>query len=281
MNIKVQGGGSGKYANTGSSYGCMNYFNHENEQRISEGKQLEPFFNGNGEGEDMEFSDMVEDMDNNKAKLSKKDAKFYVLTVSPSQREQSAMGETEAERSANFKKYINTQLMEKYANNFNKGLTAKDIKYYGKIHHNREREKNKEGSQMHAHIIVSRKSKNNKVKLSPKTNHRNVQRSGTVKSGFDRFNFFQESERAFDKEMNFDRSFKERFEYQNALKNGTSHEKFSAMEKAEVWEREQMKERFQEQIKEREQKRQAQLEQIKEQSRARQKGSKTEYFGRQ
>jgi len=44
--------------------------------------------------------------------------------------------------------------------NFNKGLLAEDIKFYGKIHFSRDRSSNE--LNMHCHLIVSRKDQTNK-----------------------------------------------------------------------------------------------------------------------
>ena len=76
---------------------------------------------------------------------------------------------------------------------------------------------------MHAHIIVSRKDRANKLKLSPKTNHRGTAK-GAVRGGFDRTDFFRKCERCFDVRMNYNREIKESFEYLNAIKNGTTAE---------------------------------------------------------
>lgn len=222
MNVKIQGGGGGAYANTGSSFGAMQYLNHENSERIAENKQIEPFFDHQGESRD--FGTMITELDQNKAKLSAKDAKFFALTISPSEKELSAMGSTEQERSHKMKGYVR-DVMDEYAKNFNKGLRGEDLLYYAKVHHNRGIEKG-----MHAHIIVSRKSKNNKVRLSPKTNHR--QQSGKI-NGFDRTNFFQKAEDRFDISFNHRRDFKETFDYQNTVKNGTVEEIKAIVKQAE------------------------------------------------
>jgi hypothetical protein len=120
-------------------------------------------------------------------------------------------------------------VMDEYAKNFGKELRGEDLLYYAKIHHNREE---KEG--MHAHVIVSRKSKNNKIKLSPKTNHRSTGRSGTVRSSFDRTNFFKNCEDEFDRKFNYERQYTQSFEYQNAIKNGTFQEKEQAVKQSEL-----------------------------------------------
>lgn len=76
---------------------------------------------------------------------------------------------------------------------------------------------------MHAHIIVSRKDRSNTMKLSPKTNHRNTGK-GAVKGGFDRTDFFRKCEAGFDLRTNYCRDVKESFEYLNTMKNGTPAE---------------------------------------------------------
>lgn len=224
MNIKIQGGGLGKYANTGSSFGALQYLNHENEKNLSEKGQIEPFFDH--EGKEVDFATAVRELDQNKAKLCAKDAKFFAITISPSEKELSAMGSTEAERSKAMKAYTR-QVMDEYAKNFDKGLKGENLMYYAKIHHNRE---DKEG--MHAHVIVSRKDKENRIKLSPKTNHRSAGRSGTVRSGFDRTDFFKKCEDEFDKKFSYERQYSQSFEYQNAMKNGTFKEKEQAVKQA-------------------------------------------------
>lgn len=210
MNVKIQGGGTGEYANTGSSFGVMQYLNHENEQRKAENKQIEPFFDS--KGENVGFYSMIDELDQNKAKLGRKDAKFFALTISPSEKEQKAMGGTEQEKSQNMKVYTR-QFMDEYAQNFNKGLRGDDLLYFAKIHHCRG-----ENEGMHAHVIVSRKSLNNKIRLSPKTNHR--KKSGKI-NGFDRTILFQRAEDRFDIFFDYKRETKETFGYQNTFKNGS------------------------------------------------------------
>lgn len=85
MNVKIQGSGNGTYANTGSCVAVTNYLQHEDLERMKKGEEVQPFFN--------QFRDYVSarevtfKIDNNKAKLSRTDAKFYVITVSPSEKE--------------------------------------------------------------------------------------------------------------------------------------------------------------------------------------------------
>ena len=46
-------------------------------------------------------------------------------------------------------------MIPKYANNFNKELSAEDIKFYGKIHSTHNRSNNE--LNMHCHLIVNEK----------------------------------------------------------------------------------------------------------------------------
>jgi len=217
MNIKIQGGGTGKYSNTGSSYGVVSYLEHEDLQRMSEQKSFEPFFN---QEENVLSREVIKEIDQNKAKLSKKDAKFFVITVSPSKEEIKAMGSNDKEQSLNFKELIRHDIMELYAENFNKGLGLKDIKFYAKIHYTR---KDDNSLNMHAHIIVSRKDMSNKIKISPQTNHKGNSR-GAVKSGFNRVHFYEKSEQLFDVRFDYSRDYQESFSYRNTMKNGTIKE---------------------------------------------------------
>lgn len=171
-------------------------------------------------------TEVVSSLDSNRAKLSRNDAKFFVLTISPSKEEINAMGSSKSDKSRAFKDYINREVMKIYADGFKKGLKADDLLYFAKIHHTRNE---KEGEQMHAHVIVSRKDRGNRIKLSPQTNHKGNSK-GVVKSGFDRTIFFKEVERAFDRCFKFDREIKDSFEYKNTMKNGSIEDKI-AMER--------------------------------------------------
>ena len=167
-------------------------------------------------------------IDNNKAKLSRTDAKFYVITVSPSEKELRCMGGTPQERAEALRRYIRQDVMRNYAEGFGKGLRSDDVEYYAKIHFNRDGD-----SDMHAHIIVSRKDRSNTRKLSPKTNHTGKKNCGNVKGGFDRTDFFRKCESSFDRRMGFDREPEESFDYLNAVKNGSPAEIARQVERAE------------------------------------------------
>jgi len=215
MNIKIHGGGSGTYANAGGSSALINYLQHEDLARMKQGAAPEPFFNQ--EKDYIRSQEVIYRLDHNKAQLGKADAKFYSITVSPSEKELRHLGETKAEQAQALKDYIRQALMPAYAANFQKGLGAADILYYAKVHHERNQETGKED--LHAHVIVSRKDMSNKLKLSPATNHRGTQK-GAVKGGFDREAFVHAGEEAFDRQTGYKRDKQESFAYCHAVKNG-------------------------------------------------------------
>ena len=172
---------------------------------------------------------VVKDIDGNIDQLMKTDAKSYAIHVSPSEKKQLAMGTTEQEQAEAMKRYIREVFIPTYAQNFNKDLSASDIKFYGKIHFDRNRSDNE--LNMHCHLIVSRKDQSNKKKLSPLTNHRNTKK-GAIKGGFDRTKLFQQAEQGFDKLFNFNRPLTETFNYCNTMKNGSIVAQLEMQERA-------------------------------------------------
>ena len=216
MNIKIQGGGSGCYANKGSSTPIVHYLQHEDWERVTDNKQVEPFFNN--DCEKVSSNEVIYKLDHNKDRLCKSDAKFFVITVSPSQEELNTMGKTPQEKALALREYIRNDIIQQYAENFNRNFNKEDIMYYAKIHHDRD---NKPGDNMHAHIIVSRKDMSNTKKLSPQTNHKDASRSGNVKSGFSRIIFYENCEKSFDKRFDYSRSIENTFEYCNTMKHGS------------------------------------------------------------
>lgn len=206
MHVKILGGESGVYENKGSCIAAAMYCEHERQELMNRGLKPEAFFH--------QFSDYVSTaevisrIDNNKRKLKKKEAKFFVLTVSPSAGEQRKMGSTIEERIDAFKNYIRNGVMAEYAKNFERNLSEKDIMYYAYVHVNRG---NKEGEQMHGHIIVSRKDINNNINLSPKTTYR--EGKSFIAHGFDRDRFNQNCEVSFDQMMGYEREYIDSYEF--------------------------------------------------------------------
>ncbi len=214
---------SGRLGNKGSCSYVAHYMDKEDLIRIQTGIQPELYFN--------QFSDeifsgqVIKDIDSNKAKLCKDDAKFFFLSVSPSEKELIAMGITHEEQVESFKLYIKEEFIEQYAINFNKGLKAEDIKFYAKLHHKRKGDENS----LHCHLIISRKDNANKIKLSPMTTHRSTTK-GKVIGGFDRINFFKKVDESFDRHFNYIRGIQETFDYCYTMKNGASQQRDELIE---------------------------------------------------
>lgn len=227
MNIDFPPPSKGTYNNAGSSRRLCNYMEHEDMQRMEQGIYTEGFFNLTDDN--IYKSQVIKDIDTYIGQLMKTDAKFYAIHVSPSEQELRAMGSTEQEQAEAMKRYIREVVIPEYAKNFNRGLSAEDIKFYGKIHFSRDRSDNE--LNMHCHLIVSRKDQSNKKKLSPLTNHKNTTK-GTVKGGFDRKNLFQQAEQGFDRLFNYDRQLTESFEYYNTMKNGSISDQLNMQEQA-------------------------------------------------
>lgn len=231
MNIDFPPPSNGIYNNAGSSRRLCNYLEHEDFERMEKDIYTEGFFNLTEEN--LYKSQVVKDIDNNKAQLLKTDAKFYAIHISPSAKELQAMGTTEQEQAEAMRRYVREVFIPEYAKNFNKGLSAEDIKFYGKIHFDRDRSDNTENN-MHCHIIVSRKDQANNIKLSPLTNHRNTKK-GAIKGGFDRTNLFQQAEQGFDKLFDYSRTLSESFEYYNTMRNGTITEQIRMQERVNAF----------------------------------------------
>lgn len=225
MNIDFPPPSAGTYNNAGGCRQLANYLEHEDLERMEKGVYTEGFFNLM---EDNLYKvQVIENIDTNIGQLLKTDAKFYAIHVSPSEKELKTMGDTEQEQAEAMKRYIREVFIPEYAKNFNKGLSAEDIKFYGKIHFDRNRSDNE--LNMHCHLIVSRKDQSNKKKLSPLTNHKNTKK-GAIKGGFDRTNLFQQAEIGFDKLFGYQRDLQETFAYYNTMKNGNIRDKLQMQE---------------------------------------------------
>ncbi len=225
MHIDFAPPSNGTYNNAGSCRQLANYMEHEDLERMEKGIYTEGFFNLT---EDNIYKlAVIKDIDSNIGQLLKTDAKFYAIHVSPSESELRAMGNTEQKQAEAMKRYIREVFIPEYAKNFNKGLSEADIKFYGKVHFDRNRSDNE--LNMHCHLIVSRKDQTNKKKLSPLTNHKNT-KNGVIKGGFDRVNLFQQAEQGFDKIFGYNRQQTESFDYLNTMKNGSISEQIEVQE---------------------------------------------------
>ena len=217
----------------------MHYLEKEN--RIGEKTDPELWFNHSGKR--IESYEVRSALDGNIARLCKADAKFFLINISPSQKELKYLEESygKNERNKQLRKYAE-KVMDEYARNFKReGIsTAKDLMWFGKIEHHRyysfkdkevvngerKRGERKEGNQMHIQIIVSRKDASNKIKLSPMNNSKGKNEAHSKKLGqFNHVAFKQSGEVVFDRLFSFDRGLKETFEYANVGKNGSLAQK--------------------------------------------------------
>ena len=243
MHIDFAPPSHGTYNNSRSCRQLANYLEHEDLERMEKSIYTEGFFNLTDDN--IYKSKVIKDIDSNIGQLLKTDAKFFAIHVSPSEKELRAMGNTEQEQAEAMKRYIREAFIPEYAKNFNKELSETDIKFYGKIHFDRNRSGNE--LNMHCHLIVSRKDQSNKKKLSPLTNHKNTQ-NGVIKGGYNRMNLFQKAEQGFDKLFSYNRQQSESFDFHNIMKNGSLSEQlelqeqtFTSEKKKEVfqsWEKE-------------------------------------------
>jgi len=215
--------------NTGSCGQLTDYLEKENQKL---GKNELWFDQGR---DDIRPDQVKSGIDNNVAKLKKTEAKFYLINISPSGKELDHIGNDPQK----LKAYAR-EVMKEYAENFNKGLSGKDIKYYGKIEYNRyythedpevkqglrKRGELKEGNHMHAQLIVSRKTADNGRLISPMTNHRGSNAGHSQKFGqFDRLELTERCEKAFDRTFGYERELTETFKYRKAMLNGSAHER--------------------------------------------------------
>lgn len=203
-----------KTANTGSCVALVSYLEKENK----DAQEKIYFFD---QARDQVLAEEVTaKIDRNIEKLSKTDAKYFMVTISPSEKELRHIQNNTDE----LRGYARA-VMEAYAAAFDRGITGTDLLYFGKIEHTRTFTgadqavqlglvavgSLKPGLQTHAHIIVSRKDKTQRLKLSPETNHR--ANRGNFQGGFDKVKFFMAAEKDFDQRFNYMRSPEERFSY--------------------------------------------------------------------
>lgn len=182
-------------------------------------------------------------IDNNIAKLGRNDAKFFLINISPSQKEIGFLKERFGEQGAEEKlKQYAVRVMDAYADNFKRPSVhdSKDLLWYGKVercryynfkdaevaHGTVKAGDRKPGEQLHVQIIVSRKDISNKIKLSPLNNSRGLNKEHSQKLGqFDRVAFKGSAELIFDQMFGFDRPLVDTVNYALTMKKGSSDQK--------------------------------------------------------
>jgi len=226
--------------NKGTSRALVQYLEKEN--LISDPNQAAEFW-FNGAKNDIIPQEVHVNIDNNIAKLGKNDAKFYLINISPSQKEITYLKLKYGEQGAEEKlKEFAIQVMDEYARNFKRpGIDSnRDLLWYGKLEHYRYYSYNdpevqngqyhegdrKEGDQMHIQVIVSRKDITNRIKLSPMNNSKGTNAAHSAKLGqFDRKAFKQSGEALFDRKFSFDRKLKDTMAYAITMKGDNAEEK--------------------------------------------------------
>jgi hypothetical protein len=222
-------------ANKGSSSGLVHYLEKEN--RFD--KKNEPEYWFNGRQVNIDPYQVMRTIDNNIAKLGKADAKFFLVNISPSQKEIAFLREQYGDDGVRDQlKGFAVRVMDAYAQNFKReGVNShEDLVWFGKLENYRyysynapevkqglkKRGDRKEGEQLHIQVIVSRKDATNMIKLSPMNTSRGKNEEHSKKMGqFDRVAFKQSGEILFDNLFEFERQLKETMAYANAQKKSS------------------------------------------------------------
>jgi hypothetical protein len=215
--------------NKGSSSQLIHYLNKE--QRTIDIQPIETWFDG--KSVDHDSYKVRSTIDSNIAKLGRDDSKFFLINISPSQKEIAHLKQLYGQDGAKtqMKNYA-IVVMDEYAKNFNRpGITNnEDLLWFGKLENFRyfthldkevksgqvKRGDRKPGEQMHIQVIVSRKDISNKVKLSPMNTSRGKNKEHSKIMGeFNRSAFKSSGELIFDKMFNYQRNIEETFNYAN------------------------------------------------------------------
>ncbi|WP_316754591.1 DUF5712 family protein [Pedobacter aquatilis] len=239
INITASETGNSK----GSSGALVNYLEKENHIQNGKGKGLSQENWFNGIDNEIPRQEVKIRIDRNIAKLSHDDSKFFLINLSPSQKELAHLYQAYGEKDAKEKlKEFAVAIMDEYAKNFKrKGVDSnKDLLWYAKHENYRYYKYNdnevksgekqigerKKGKQNHIQIIVSRKDITNKIKLSPQNTSRGKNKEHSEKLGqFDRSAFKQSGEALFDKMFNFERQLDEKFLFSNIMDKGSAVQK--------------------------------------------------------
>jgi hypothetical protein len=194
--------------------------------------------------EDVPTVEVVATLDQNKRNLNRDADKYYQVVLAPSQAELRHIDSDPEQLRA-----YTRAAMEQYAANFGKGIEGRDLVYFAKVEHERTsnhqdravqlgdvaKGQAKPGDQTHIHIIVSRTEnlaryaerkktgeveRKNPYHLSPLTNHKNTER-GVVMGGFERRQYSERVEQAFDQAFAYERPLVETFRYAHTMQHGT------------------------------------------------------------
>ena len=194
--------------------------------------------------EDVPAAEVVATLDQNKRNLNRDADKYYQVVLAPSQAELRHIDSDPEQLRA-----YTRAAMEQYAANFGKGIEGRDLVYFAKVEHERTsnhqdrtvqlgdvaKGQAKPGDQTHIHVIVSRTenlaryaerkksgevARKNPYHLSPLTNHKNTAR-GVVMGGFERRQYSERVEQAFDQAFSYERPLVETFHYAHTMQHGS------------------------------------------------------------
>ncbi|MEM6517300.1 MAG: MobB family relaxase [Bacteroidota bacterium] len=150
MFVKIQKSiGKSKLNNKGSSATLVSYLSKENEDKSP--SEYEHFFNHDNERINQSSAQQL--LDGQNKHLGKNDSKFFMLTINPSPKELqhlaklsgsekdiNSIEELKPEQRKRFDillKSYTKNVMELYADNFNRGIKGKDLVYVAKVEQNR------------------------------------------------------------------------------------------------------------------------------------------------
>ena len=226
-------------ANKGSSGSLVHYLEKEN--RLDKKNKPEYWFNGSQIK--IDAYTVMKTVDGNIAKLGKADAKFFLVNISPSQKEIAFLRQQYGDDGVKDQlKGFAVRVMDAYAQNFKRdGVNShEDLVWFAKLENYRyytyndpevkqgikKRGDRKDGEQLHVQVIVSRKDATNMIKLSPMNTSRGKNEEHSKKMGqFDRVAFKQSGESLFDNLFEFDRGLKDTMAYANTKMNGSLNER--------------------------------------------------------
>jgi hypothetical protein len=233
MIAKIPSSGKGLSQRSGSSGGLVAYLEKE-----VQGQWFSL------DREDVPAAEVTQTLDRNKRNLNRDADKYYQVILAPSQAELRHIG-SDPEKLRDYTRAA----MEQYAANFGKAIEGCDLVYFAKVEHERTtgpadravqvgdvaRGQAKPGDQTHIHVLVSRTEnlarynerkqageldRKNPYHLSPLTNHKDTQR-GVVTGGFERKQYSERVEQAFDQAFAYERSLTETFRYAHTMQHGT------------------------------------------------------------
>lgn len=215
-----------KGGNKGSCYDLATYLNKEQRTGLN-------FFSHTEDNVTIE--DVIININNNKKAIGKDEAKFYMVSLNPSQAEQrhligrnvsdvSELSEEEMQTVFRKMEAFTRSAMNEYAKNFGRDniRSGADLMYYARIETQRiykpedEEVKSgvakigelKPGLNFHVHVIVSRKSLDGKTKLAPAFgksagNEWELEGRGKVKRGFSHEKFKVSVQNTFNHKFNY------------------------------------------------------------------------------